>query len=164
MKMAKTCIECAPEVEVSMPGTIAALEARLAEAQETNRILTARYDELAKERDDTAIMLHNRTIAGSSASWQSIEFVWVDGRFAGTAYCTGERWIAFGRHGMFIAAGLTLDEAIERCRDDERTARCSDEDCRAPLRDGKTKVGCRAEQNEVPPMFHTPPDPPEVNR
>lgn len=50
------CIECAPEVEVSMPGTIAALEAQLAEAHAAHRMLTARCDELAGERDRGVVL------------------------------------------------------------------------------------------------------------
>ncbi len=126
MKMTKTCIECAPEVEVSMPGTIAALEAQLAEAQEANRMLTARCDELAGlVREAVVNIRHVEMCPGHIA----------DGNPE-----TGEQWAV---------------PCETCCRfsefSDYLEARCSDEDCRAPLRDGKTNhvVGCRAEQDEV---------------
>lgn len=84
-------------------------------ALEEISILYQELEARTAERDDAARVLHARAIAGSEASKDPVEFVYVNGKLAGTVYSTGEHHIAFDRHGVFIASGLTKEAACERC-------------------------------------------------
>ncbi len=57
------CIECCPEVEVSMPGTIAALTAELTQTKDERDALLHVRHTLTAERDD----LRRRNAAGAAS-------------------------------------------------------------------------------------------------